>query len=742
MANDKQPPPQPQVGGVGGQPVSAARPMAAGQPQQQQQQQQPGAARPAQTGVSDLNRIVLEYLNKKGYTRTEAMLRIESSRTPTPAGGSSTTSASANTAGRPISRGATPLSTKPDEDPEAYLNAYASLKRWAENSLDLYRPELRRVCYPIFVHLFLDLIHKNHPSVAKRFFDEYSVDFMVLHGQDIEKLSAVSLPAHLEENDLAKAFRTKKYQLRVSRTSFDLLLYFLHEIETNGGSIIIRLLNQYVDTTVSTTRPSRYDTELSLDPNEGLPGYSAAASGEQDHARLPAVKLGKMPMDPDLAKEVQVELEKREDGPQLVDELNKRVKLEPSEDSPARESLPLPQYKAVDVSMEVRNVADTRNRITIGATGQAALPSVCMYTFHNTHDGLNCISFSDDSELVAGGFSDSFVKVWSLKGSKLTSVIKSDPENEEATSSRRLIGHAGAVFGTSFSPDNRFLLSSSEDKTVRLWSLDTYTALVSYRGHNHPVWDVAFGPFGHYFATASHDQTARLWSCDHIHPLRIFAGHLSDVDCVSFHPNGTYLITGSSDKSCRMWDINRGNSVRVFMGHTQPVNTTAVSPDGRWMASAGEDGVINVWDLGSGRRLKCMRGHGKASIYSLAFSREGSVLVSCGADNSVRVWDIKRGTNDSSAQPEPMEIISDSSKPTSNGTTSSGTSAASSGSSTAGTRTRGTDSSKSAEDNAKRRKEVVATPDHLVAFHTKKTPVYKVHFTRRNLCLAAGAYMG
>lgn len=32
---------------------------------------------------------------------------------------------------------------------------------------------------------------------------------------------------------------------------------------------------------------------------------------------------------------------------------------------------------------------------------------------------LNCISISEDSSLIAGGFSDSYIKVWSLKGEKL-----------------------------------------------------------------------------------------------------------------------------------------------------------------------------------------------------------------------------------------------------------------------------------------------------------------------------------
>jgi transcription initiation factor TFIID subunit 5 len=66
--------------------------------------------------------------------------------------------------------------------------------------------------------------------------------------------------------------------------------------------------------------------------------------------------------------------------------------------------------------------------------------------------------------------------------------------------------------------------------SVRLWSMDTYTALVVYKSHTYPVWDLDFAPYGIYFITASHDRTARLFSCDRIDPLRILVGHLSDVE--------------------------------------------------------------------------------------------------------------------------------------------------------------------------------------------------------------------
>ena len=106
----------------------------------------------------------------------------------------------------------------------------------------------------------------------------------------------------------------------------------------------------------------------------------------------------------------------------------------------------------------------------------------------------------------------------------------------DAPQTRKLIAHSGPVYSLSFDPvpgpagPPRYLLSSSADCTVRLWSLETFTNLVVYRGHREPVWAVEWGPRGVYFATASRDRTARLWITDKINAVRIFAGHLSDVN--------------------------------------------------------------------------------------------------------------------------------------------------------------------------------------------------------------------
>lgn len=705
----------------------------------------------------DLNRIIMEYLNKKGFHKTEAMYRLENSNTPTAAVPAATPATTPMTGPGEIShsellgkltkhelelrelrekalrterelretkdrevhlskekelRGLRDEEEKQrrENDPEIYYRAYGILRGWVETSLDLYKPELSRLLYPLFVHCYLELVAKNYIRNAKVFLDKYKEDHMILHGLEVQQLGGISLPDHLKENPLAQAYRANKYRILVSKTTMNLLLYFLHENEAVGGAVLIRIINQHLNPIISTTRPDKVDQEGEANPAEGIPGYITRTNEIEKFNEQP-VLLGKMPLDTEVERELEAELRVKDErteevnGTTLVQEFETMVA--PDADSPQVDLLPLPMKDALDIKRMILAVEDLRSKIKLGAI-QAAAPSVCMYTFHNTNNDMTCLEFNHDSNMVAAGFQDSFIKLWSLDGRALKSMFKRDTHNND--NSRRLVGHSGPVYATSFSPDNRYLLSASEDKTARLWSLDTYTALVSYKGHNQPVWDVKFSPLGHYFATASHDQTARLWATDHIYPLRIFAGHINDVDCVEFHPNSNYVFTGLSDKTCRMWDVHSGNAVRIFMGHTGPVNCMAVSPDGRWLASAGEDSVVNIWDAGSGRRLKTMRGHGRSSIYSLAFSKDGGVLVSGGADNSVRVWDVKRNTNDAGPAPEAFsgdQNLNSEKKPT---------------------------------DKAGR-KEIIASSDHMTAYFTKKTPVYKVHFSRRNLCLAGGSLL-
>ncbi|KZW02550.1 TFIID and SAGA subunit [Exidia glandulosa HHB12029] len=677
-------------------------------------------------------------------------------------------------------------------------DGFRDLEAWVDGSLDMYRPEFRPILFPIFCHFYLDLVEQGLKDAALDFFRTFSPSLATHHLPTLRHLQSLSIPSHVGQDELARRFRNEKYLLRMSRSGFRLLVGWLTEgtggeaagagdgftgeSSRRGRSAVMQVVNNHVTVEVLPSTGSTANAAVNWEENTGLvsalipdgsgresaPGVSAPQAFNSIRKDL---RLGLPAMEDNLRDEVERTL--REESMLNGEAVNPGGRYDPNSlprpfapppnGHPAptsSEQLPMPpQFKTVDVRREVEKIRDARKRIRLDPAGYSAeadlngldrtgmvraraLPSICAYTFHDANDGIACSTFSQDTSILAAGFSESYIRLWNIKGEKLKgmknefqlSSIKDSNSLKRVrerggNTTRKLIGHSGPVYSLSFDPltgsaaPPKHLLSASADATVRLWSLDTMTNLVAYRGHQNPVWDVEWSPMGIYFATASRDRTARLWSTDRSTALRIYAGHQSDVDCVRFHPNALYLATGSSDNTCRLWDVQKGSCVRVFLGHQGAITSMAMTGDGRYLASAGEDLAINLWDLGSGRRVKKMTGH-TGLIHSLAFSAESTLLVSGSADWTVRCWDVKapgglptkRGAQDDIAMVDGFGLASRRVPATAD----------------AGALPTGGLNDGPAEQNTE-------TTDLLATFPTKRTPIINVQFTPRNLCLVSGS---
>ncbi|XP_077311401.1 transcription initiation factor TFIID subunit 5 [Lithobates pipiens] len=588
-------------------------------------------------------------------------------------------------------------------DPALYEDYYSGLKRFIESVLDCHRAELSQLFYPLFVHMYLELVYNQHENKAKSFFEKFHGDQECYYEDDLRILASLTKKEHMKGNETMLDFRTSKFVLRISRDSYQLLKRHLQERQNNQIWSIVQE-HLYIDIFDGMPR-----SKQQIDAMVG--SLSGEAKREANKVK---VFFG-------LLKEPEIEVPLDDEDEEGENEEGKPKKKKPKKDSigskskkqdphaPPQNRIPLPELKDSDKLDKIMIMKEAAKRVRLGPD---LLPSICFYSFLNAYQGLTAVDVTDDSSMIAGGFADSTVRVWSLTPKRLRGVKSTadlsliDKESDdvlerimdEKTSSeiKVLYGHCGPVYATSFSPDRNYLLSSSEDGTVRLWSLQTFTCLVAYKGHNYPVWDAQFSPYGYYFVSGGHDRIARLWATDHYQPLRIFAGHLADVISTRFHPNSNYVATGSTDRTVRLWDVLNGNCVRIFTGHKGPIHSLTFTPNGKFLASGGTDGRVLLWDIGHGLMVGDLKGHTN-TIYALKFSRDGEILASGSMDNTICLWDAIKAFED-------LE--------TDDFTTSAG------------------------HINFNENSQELL----LGSYMTKSTPVIHLHFTRRNLLLAAGAF--
>ncbi|CAL9694345.1 unnamed protein product [Knipowitschia caucasica] len=179
-----------------------------------------------------------------------------------------------------------------------------------------------------------------------------------------------------------------------------------------------------------------------------------------------------------------------------------------------------------------------------------------------------------------------------------------------------------------------FIVSGSDDNTLKVWSAITGKCLRTLTGHTGGVWCSQMSEA--IVISGSTDRTLRVWDAEKGECEHILYGHTSTVRCMHLH--GNRVVSGSRDTTLRVWDVESGRCEHVLTGHVAAVR--CVQYDGRRVVSGGYDYMVKVWDPESEVCLHTLQGHTNR-VYSLQF--DGAFVVSGSLDTSIRVWEADTG---------------------------------------------------------------------------------------------------
>ena len=242
------------------------------------------------------------------------------------------------------------------------------------------------------------------------------------------------------------------------------------------------------------------------------------------------------------------------------------------------------------------------------------------------HDGaVSGLSLSGDGRLIVTTSNDRTLRIWE----------------------RESLKDAGAIYmddgpATSLSVRNNRALTTHADGSTVIWDLDTRQRLYRFKRNDASVWAATFAGSEDRVASAGHDWTVALWeTASESAPARLFEGHESAVQALASDASGRWLASGGADKTVKLWDLETRQIKRTYRNHSDFVSALAVSPDSNLVAAASLDGSIKLWSTTSSRPQRTYTAH-KARVTSIAFSANGELLVSAAEDGTVRIRGLKR----------------------------------------------------------------------------------------------------
>ena len=207
-------------------------------------------------------------------------------------------------------------------------------------------------------------------------------------------------------------------------------------------------------------------------------------------------------------------------------------------------------------------------------------------------------------------------------------------------------GHFESVKALAFTPDSKYVLTASRDKSVKLWELATGREIRTYFGHGHTVNDLVVNREGTQFITSSADNTAKIWDIRTGNVIRTLALHREYLTTVDIGPEGKLALTGGYDSEAYLWDLQKEEVLQSFKANPDKGLGYGIhmqfSPNGKYIAIGNDNHTVQVYDAATAeliKELKPAEGWCGGCATFLDFSTSGKYLLKGSNNGALELYE-------------------------------------------------------------------------------------------------------
>ncbi|MGE4518454.1 MAG: caspase family protein [Desulfobacteraceae bacterium] len=250
------------------------------------------------------------------------------------------------------------------------------------------------------------------------------------------------------------------------------------------------------------------------------------------------------------------------------------------------------------------------------------------------HQGkITDVCVTKNKKYIVSSSVDKTIRVWDIKSGKEEKKILGEIGP----------GSEGQIYAAAISPDNRFLASAGylagkfvKDKTgIRIYDFESGSLLQVLKSHSNVVVDLNFDDSGNYLVSGSSDSKIKVWkkNKNRFEIYKTFDHHKGPVYSAGFlnKNNKTYVVSGGWDKKIYLSGLNTSD-LKSFSA-SEKIGSVAVSD--KHIAACGYNREILIFnhDLKLLKKIEC-----PAEPSGLSFSPDGNYLASGSAKNPFNAY--------------------------------------------------------------------------------------------------------